>query len=191
MHISEDSPVLNEKKSLIVVRYAKPADMPKARELVRKTWLHTYPNEAFGISREDIAHHLDPSHPENASRVQSDSLVNTQQDYFVLVAYHRKKKKLVGFCRGSREHAEIRSLYVLPAYQRLGVGSALLADAIRLIGIENHVSLQVVRYNYDAITFYERFGFRVVRALPSSATRPLRGSNKKLPQVLMRREGKR
>ncbi len=72
----------------------------------------------------------------------------------------------------------LSNMYVLPAYQRRGVGTALLEAVLRQMprGIE----LRVFENNVDAIRFYERNGFKTVSQTS--------GANEEgLPDRLMRR----
>lgn len=65
---------------------------------------------------------------------------------------------IVGYCAfrpGWLEH-----LYVHASFQREGIGAALLERALRAIG---SCKLWVFQRNRDAIRFYERHGFQLVR----------------------------
>lgn len=57
------------------------------------------------------------------------------------------------------EDGEVDDVYVLPAYQSCGIGSAILKKCIE----ESNESLwlYVFSHNKGAISFYERFGFSV------------------------------
>ena len=54
---------------------------------------------------------------------------------------------------------EIDHLYVDPAHQRRGLGTALLADAKAQ---REHLELWVFQRNRNAIAFYEAHGFAIV-----------------------------
>ncbi len=54
----------------------------------------------------------------------------------------------------------IANLYVLPQFQRRGVGTALLEHVLR--DRPNGISLWVFEQNVEAISFYERSGFETV-----------------------------
>ena len=85
---------------------------------------------------------------------------------------------VVGYA--SFEGNQLSNLYVLPAYQRRGIGSELLAEALR--EMPPGVELWVFKDNYDAIRFYQRHGFSTVRETS--------GDNEEgLPDWLMRHAG--
>jgi putative acetyltransferase len=66
--------------------------------------------------------------------------------------------EIVGYC--AFRTGWIDHLYVHPAHQRRGIGSALLE---RVLDAMERCKLWVFQKNRDAIRFYERRGFRLVR----------------------------
>jgi ribosomal protein S18 acetylase RimI-like enzyme len=54
----------------------------------------------------------------------------------------------------------MEAIYVLPEYQRLGIGSAIWREIEKLRGSNRKIIVQVATYNADAIEFYRRCGFR-------------------------------
>lgn len=75
---------------------------------------------------------------------------------------------------------ELSNMYVLPAYQRQGIGSELLAAVLQRTPPD--VELWVFEANADAIRFYERNGFETV-------SRTSGDNEEGLPDRLMRRTG--
>lgn len=77
------------------------------------------------------------------------------------------ERQLVGYASSLErtfDAAELTSLYVLPAYQGRGIGSALLRHelaALAVRGIE-FLLASVLRENHPARRFYERHGFQMV-----------------------------
>ena len=55
------------------------------------------------------------------------------------------------------EDGELDDLYVLPAFQNMGIGSEIMAKCI--VESEKPLYLYVFTGNIRAISFYERFGF--------------------------------
>jgi len=94
----------------------------------------------------------------------------------VLAALH--EGRVVGFIAFS--DGWVHHLYVLPGWQRHGIGRELLERA-RL----QFRSLQLWTFerNIDALRFYEREGFRAVKRTDGS------GNEEKEPDVLLRWEG--
>ena len=66
--------------------------------------------------------------------------------------------EIVGYA--SFSGASLSNMYVMPAYQRRGVGTALLEAVFRQVPLG--VELWVFEDNVDAIRFYERSGFKTV-----------------------------
>ena len=61
------------------------------------------------------------------------------------------------FCT-HKDSCEIVSLYVLKKYQRMGIGSTLISEALKSFG-SRCVTLFVLKGNYNAIAFYKKMGF--------------------------------
>lgn len=77
--------------------------------------------------------------------------------------------EIVGFCGvcPARDDdlpgtGEVQGLYVLRAYQKLGIGKALLADGVRRLQGQGFsgICLWVLDTNENALRFYESQGFR-------------------------------
>ena len=90
-------------------------------------------------------------------------------DVTVWVAYENKDdNRSVGFIGyyNKGDDYEITTLYVLPDYQNLGIGSQLMTAALTTISASNFIincssnlSLWVLENNLPAINFYRKFGF--------------------------------
>ena len=74
-----------------------------------------------------------------------------------------EKDRIAGFCAYHLEWLD--HLYVDPAHQRKGIGSALLAIATREHRVLN---LWVFQKNAPAIRFYEKHGFMLVKKTDGS-----------------------
>ncbi len=74
----------------------------------------------------------------------------------------------------------ISGLWVLPEWQRKGIGSALLKHVIERTASD--LELRVFEANTSAIRLYEQFGFKTIERTDGAAT------DEKLPDRLMRRE---
>lgn len=140
---------------LPLVRSATPDDYPLIRRVARVTWAATYT-------------------PAIAPHNQRAFLKLAYSDRWLARRHQRAGGRLVvaevggrvvGYASSverSAESAELTSLYVLPAYQGRGVGTALLEHELAALaarGIRVMV-LSVLRENAGARRFYERHGFR-------------------------------
>ena len=80
---------------------------------------------------------------------------------FFLVAESRSQ--IIGYAQ-VYDHGpmvELARLYVLPKYQRMGVGSKLLSKAEEFVPSGKKLSLNVYRDNRKALNFYEKLGFHL------------------------------
>jgi ribosomal protein S18 acetylase RimI-like enzyme len=127
--------------------------------LYHKTWLATYPNEALGITHEDICAYI----PERISTDDKKRLEgrynNISDNIFILVAI--VNEKIVGVCSGEKndEKTHLRSLYILPEFQGKGIGFALWEQFKAWAGTEKLITVHVATYNTNAINFYASVGF--------------------------------
>lgn len=76
-----------------------------------------------------------------------------------LVLVAQLESKVVGFISLWTQDNFIHHLFVLPSYQRAGVGQELLASGLERIG--RPARLKCVVYNLKACQFYERRGWRI------------------------------
>ena len=76
----------------------------------------------------------------------------------VLVA--SRDRQIVG--TAGLDGASVRSVFVLPAMQRLGIGGQLMAAILQMARDIGHGSL-TLQSSIGAVGFYERFGFAAVR----------------------------
>ncbi len=138
------------------------------------TWRATYASEENHITQEEINKYTSAwTSDENIQMFEK--IITRRNDWLVAEV----EGKVVGhlLIENENNYKIIRMLYVLPKYQNLGIGRALL----NLTCAKNEVAIfvDVVAYNQKAIKFYERNGFKFYRDEPNSAE-PL-PSGKTLP----------
>ena len=94
---------------------------------------------------------------------------------------------IVGFVSAKRYSASnlamphIGSLYILPEFQRQGIGTMLMHRATTWLGRHQMIGLEVVEYNKKAIAFYETLGF----GLGTQSSTLSLPSRKKIPHLRM------
>lgn len=82
----------------------------------------------------------------------------------VEIAEDMDQKILIGFCVSSlneRGQGEVESIFVKPAYRKLGIGDHLMKTALGWMD-EQEASVKTVHVasgNEDAFSFYARYGF--------------------------------
>ena len=138
----------------VEVRPATDADVAAIHEVGRATWPPTY-----GFAGDEyVARGLATWWSDDAVR---RSLASTR----TLVAVSDGTVIGVGNVDLVREPATIWKLYVVPAAQGLGAGSALIRALVELAAGAT-VTLEYVDGNDRAAAFYARHGFREVRRQP-------------------------
>jgi GNAT superfamily N-acetyltransferase len=147
----------------------------------KETWLDTYPNEEYDISKEDILAKNFDSEPK-LKEWREVIANNGKGDVRICAA--KDSGRVIGFCFGTKkeEFNEITALYVLFQYQGRGIGTALARAVLGWLGKDKRIALNLVVYNKKAGSFYEKLGFArsdkpfFFKELPN---------NKKLPVVEM------
>lgn len=149
---------------------------------VRKnTWLVTYPSKENNITREDILAE-DFDSPKKIKEWKESLKNNGKGTSCVFVA--KKDDKIIGICVAGKcgSHNELRVLYVLPEYQKMGIGTKLAEEAIMWMGRAKDIILTVACYNKNAIGFYKKMGFTDTgdRSFKKLST------NKEIPEIKMK-----
>lgn len=136
---------------------AVPDDVPQIESVFYKTWLQTYPSPQLGITTDDV----EALFKDMATRIteRAEYLSKLPKNELFLVA--KKGEEVIGLCRVIiREHFnQLQSIYVLPGYQGLGIGTALWKEASRFLDPKKETIVHVAIYNEPAIAFYKKLGF--------------------------------
>ncbi len=145
------------------------------------TWISTYPNEAHGITREDLEgiNWNDPARLERWKRFA----VSTDPRKAMWVA--KDESKVIGFLRAAKDDFEndLQALYILDKYQGQGIGTKLMHGFLDWCDKEKDTTLGVASYNESTINFYKGFGFEIkVVVLPHKTDLP---SGKSIPEIQM------
>lgn len=165
----------------ITLAEATTHDLFQIFELQQETWLDTYPNNAEGLTVEDIqSRFIGLSEEAKEKRRKRYQRRLDDPDIHFMLAKHNQK--VVGYCEASKREGEHRiyGIYVSPEYQRQGIGRRLIGDAFSWLGDEEPIFLNVASYNKKAINFYKKYEFtqtgKTVQdpagALPSGAVIP-------------------
>jgi len=144
------------------VEHAEPSDAPALYDVMRTTWLDTYPNEALGISVDDIRVRIEGRNGADiAARVERwrRTIENPDREVFVAKRGDRVVGYVAPFFDDAERHYRVGGLYVLPEAQGQGLGHRLIEASIASIGREHDIYLHVVTYNTRTIDFYRRHGF--------------------------------
>lgn len=174
---------------------ATPADAEGVTEVVYQGWLFSHLNEERGVGLTDIEEWFGHKRAEaRLIRLRKRHRVRPASDHLFVA---KAGGLVVGVCRIGRrprneECNQVYSLYVLPKYHGMGIGTALLTFAERYFDPTCPTILGVAVYNARAIDFYLRQGFvmtdRCLREpkairLASGATIPLAEMERPARQV--------
>jgi ribosomal protein S18 acetylase RimI-like enzyme len=140
--------------------FAKPSDMHEIRRVQKEVWLETYPNAEYGVTRLDIEDRFSKDDtPEGREQMKEREKRFFQPNARTWVA--KDGDTIIGYCLAIKDGEQhcVQALYVLPTYQKKGLGKLLLQHALEWLGTEKSVSLHVASYNESAIQFYTHMGF--------------------------------
>ena len=144
----------------ITISKIKPEDALGVREVLRDTWIATYPNEELGITEADIADSYKDLFTEESIEKYQERIRNFPDSIQTFVA--KDGDRIVGVCRVIIENDsnELKMLYVHPKFQGKGIGKALWKESKKLFNENNRIFVNVATYNNQAIKFYEKLGFK-------------------------------
>lgn len=148
----------NAMQESIQIIIAEPDDAEQIVQVQREAWLAAYPNDACGITYENIAA-MDFTSPERVAKWQENITKNDDRKLWVA----KVADQVVGYCvaraAGSTPPARLQAIYLLPEFQGKGIGKLLMQTAIDWLGRDTDITLDVATYNTAAMGFYEKFGF--------------------------------
>jgi GNAT superfamily N-acetyltransferase len=144
----------------IQIRKSVPNDAYGIREVQKITWLKTYPNRKEGITIKDIKEKfkIDKT-PEGKRKIEERKKKYKDKNTNIWVA--EDEINIIGFCSAIKEkkNNRIGAIYVLPGFQRKGLGKQLVKKAFAWLGDRKDILINVARYNKQAINFYGKLGF--------------------------------
>lgn len=149
-------------KEQYVIGFAQPDDAEGIYNVMRTTWLNTYPSEELGISPEDIRARIEGEKGEliaEKTEKWRKTIENPDRKVFVAKSGDQVVGYVAPFYDAKENHFRVGGLYVLPELQGKGIGHKLINASIASIGRNHDIYLHVVTYNTKTIGFYERQGF--------------------------------
>ena len=175
-------------RPIIEIFEATPEDAAGIIAVQKETWLDTYPNEEYGITKEDILSR-DWDSPNRIVRWQKMIAEHGDMGRMWIA---KEGERVIGFCSATKDNDQnrIRAIYVLPEYQKEGVGRKLIDKAFDWLGDNKDSFVAVAKYNANAIHFYKRMGFEGEAEVPPSPAGQL-PTGKTIPEVEMIRPHKK
>lgn len=144
-------------KDVLITKPIIPDDVPQIEEVFYKSWLNTYPNQEIGIAAEDIEELFKDRAQRAANRLNHLAALPSNEIFLVA----KKDGVVIGVCRIliHKNYNQVQSIYILPEYQGLGVGTALWSQACKFSDPSKKMIVHVATYNKQAIDFYKELGF--------------------------------
>jgi ribosomal protein S18 acetylase RimI-like enzyme len=159
-------------------------DFEAVHELWHTTWLSTYPNKEVGVTEEDINTYYSTRFTTEKIQELKNDVISPGKGVNSFVA--KVNGKVVGhfvFIVGEKED-QLESIYVSPEFQGKGVGSQFWNEIKNLTTKGKIIKVNVISYNQNAISFYEKLGFVKVKDLGNvGAEMPI--SKIRLPEIEM------
>jgi ribosomal protein S18 acetylase RimI-like enzyme len=146
------------------IEIPKPEDAEEIFELLKRTWLNTYVNAEYNITKEDILS-IFTNEKKSATLAKMKTLYEALKNDFhnseKIDWIAREGNEIIGVMRIKNNiPGEIVMLYVKPSMQGKGVGRKLMNRALEDLD-NREILLKVAKYNTKAIRFYEKYGFRI------------------------------
>jgi ribosomal protein S18 acetylase RimI-like enzyme len=152
---------MNEKsnKDIKVVK-AIPEDALGILNVFYETWLGTYPNDEYGITVDDVEDRFKDSFKKENIKKREEKIKEAGENEIKLNV--KEEGKIIGLIHIdiSPLNNRLVAIYVLPQYQRKGMGYLLWKEAKKYIDLNKKTLVQVASYNSKAIDFYKRLGFK-------------------------------
>ena len=147
--------IIKDNISSIRIAEAQARDIPEMCAIHKQIWLATYAGEACGLSEADILS------KDFDSPVKINKWQNSLDDENYKLWLAKDGTKIVGFCgakKGEREN-DFSVVYILPDYQRKGIGQAFAQKVFDWLGTEKPIQIELASCNKPALNFYEKLGF--------------------------------
>lgn len=151
MHIKTDT-------TMFSLKLATTSDIPLIIELTMKVWPQTY-TPILGV--EQVTYMLNKFYT-------NEALLTQMQDGHQFIICYGKNQEAIGFCSIGEiepDTFKLHKIYVLPQQQGNGVGKFILEEIMLILKDKNvgRLILNVNRFNRQAISFYEKMGFKTLK----------------------------
>ncbi len=153
-----------------IITIATPSDAKDVRQVQHDTWIATYPNESLGITVDAIKKRIAAYITTEKIEALKKSLIDPQQRTWIATI----NSATIGYCTAStaEDNNRLEALYVLPAYQGMHVGKALIEPALTWMGETKPIELEAASYNQQALSFYKKYGFKLTNWIGDNAGIP-------------------
>ncbi len=141
-----------------VVSVMQDDDVDSVTRMRLQSWLDTYVNDEYGVTREWIAARNKDQMSPKMMQSRKERLHDPNVGSFVA---KDTEGAVIGVAMTRREDGvqHLGSLYVDKVWHGTGVASALMMEALRWSDPQEPMVLEVVAYNERAKAFYRKWGF--------------------------------
>jgi len=143
---------------MLSIKKASTADIELIREITKHTWAKTY-IPILGIKQ--VEYMLELFYHPDALREQ----IETQKHTFLICFDEDRAVAFASFSKTGPGKYKLHKLYILPDLQGKGIGRFIVNHVVTELKTQNGqmLMLNVNRYNTQAINFYNKYGFKMVK----------------------------
>ncbi len=144
----------------ISISKPEPEDAEDILHVLYRTWLDTYPNNEYKITKEDIEDsYRDSFLPENIEKLKNN-IRNTSDECKRIIAKADGKVVGTGMMADSSIGLRLKTLYILPEYQGNGIGKRIWDELAKQFNSNKKIYVELAIYNERALNFYKKLGFK-------------------------------
>lgn len=140
----------------MIMQRAKKEDVYDIKKLLSETWVNTY----GGIYSKDTIQNI------TSQWHKPELLVLQIQDPVVYFGIAKEQNQIVGLITLRRVDKNIlimNRLYVHSHFQRKGIGTKLMEEALKMFQGYQELRIEVEEQNIKGISFYKKQGFKEIR----------------------------
>ena len=140
---------------MITIERVKVEDVPEVKQLLSETWIDTY---GSFLSLETIQKVTSTWHDPKllAEQAQNPDI------FFALAKNEGRKVGLITISKIDKDTLMMNRLYVHTNFQRQGIGSKLVEQALKVFPNAKKMRLEVEEENRKGLAFYLKQGFKEV-----------------------------
>ncbi|MEO8581762.1 MAG: GNAT family N-acetyltransferase [Patescibacteria group bacterium] len=144
--------------SHISIQLASSEDAQPIRLVQHDTWIKTYPNEQLGITLQAIQKRVSKNFSPESIKKMEETIADVDKRTWVA----KDDLKVIGYCTvaKNKDINHLEAIYIFPEYHGINVGNMLLEPALKWLGNEKDIIVEVASYNHRAIRFYEKNNFK-------------------------------
>lgn len=141
-------------------RLLNPSDTDSVLNIFKKTWIDTYPNHDFWITKEHIIKKYETKERYENIKNYISNFSDEKIWYGVEIDWILV---WIWITNMMWDKCHIWAIYVLPQYQKRWIWKILLEKLLEFRKDYKEIYLEVWIYNENAINFYKKFWFEIIK----------------------------